>query len=100
MHSVQRATAQYDELVLVLSVPERLQRTLCHEMCHAAVYLLDRAMLNVAPHGYEWQQWVSRALRVYPDMQITTRHSYDIEYKFRYQCSNHACAKMYVPAVA
>jgi hypothetical protein len=30
-----------------------------------------------------------------PGIRVTTRHSYEIHYKFRYQCLNAACARVY-----
>ncbi|KAJ1972838.1 hypothetical protein H4R35_004456 [Dimargaris xerosporica] len=29
---------------------------------------------------------------VYPDIPVTTRHTYEIDYKYNYVCSNHQCS--------
>ncbi|KAG5192328.1 SprT-like family-domain-containing protein, partial [Tribonema minus] len=68
----------------VLDSEERLQSTLLHELCHAAAWMVDH---NVKPpHGPQFKAWARRAQRVYPHLPVTTCHSYDIAYKFRYEC--------------
>ena len=64
---------------------ERCRDTLLHELCHAAVALID----GVAKHGHGslWRQWTGLAERRYPYLPaITVKHTYDIAYKFIYQC--------------
>ncbi len=41
------------------------------------------------PHGNVFFKWAARVETADPTIgEITTRHSYDIFYKFRYQCMN------------
>ena len=64
---------------------ERCRDTLLHEMCHAAVTLIDGVMEH--GHGPLWRQWTRMAERVYPYLPlISVRHTYDILYKFIYRC--------------
>eukprot|EP00009_Paramoeba_aestuarina_P003645 CAMPEP_0201510158 /NCGR_PEP_ID=MMETSP0161_2-20130828/2968_1 /ASSEMBLY_ACC=CAM_ASM_000251 /TAXON_ID=180227 /ORGANISM="Neoparamoeba aestuarina, Strain SoJaBio B1-5/56/2" /LENGTH=265 /DNA_ID=CAMNT_0047905293 /DNA_START=661 /DNA_END=1458 /DNA_ORIENTATION=- len=78
---------------LQLSLPvldrfSRLQSTLCHEMCHAAVELLHTSPSSRPPasHGPEWKYWTKLAMKLDPTIVITTTHSYEVDYKFTYKC--------------
>lgn len=61
----------------------RLRRTLAHEMCHAAAWLLDGQCKP--PHGAVFQKWASRFELVH-GWTIKTCHSYEIRYAFQWQC--------------
>ncbi|XP_039255289.2 uncharacterized protein LOC120332162 [Styela clava] len=75
----------------VLDTLHRLRDTLCHEMCHAAVWLLDNQNDG---HGPYWKAWARKATSAHPEMPVVKRcHSYDITYKFHYQCTT--CRKIY-----
>ncbi|XP_075690514.1 germ cell nuclear acidic protein-like [Rhinoderma darwinii] len=64
---------------------ERLRDTLIHEMCHAACWLIDGA-LN-AGHGPLWTAHAENVARVHPELPAVTRcHTYDINYKYTYEC--------------
>ncbi len=43
----------------VLDCEEKLLRTLCHEMCHAAAWLVDH--VGKPPHGPVFRRWVRAA---------------------------------------
>jgi len=69
----------------VCDSPERCRDTLLHEMCHAAVTLIDEVMEQ--GHGPLWKQWTSKAEQVYSYLPpISIRHTYDVIYKFTYRC--------------
>lgn len=68
---------------------ERLANTLCHEMCHVAAWLINH--VSKPPHGADFKRWAARAMRYNPHLNITTCHSYDIDYKFRWQCQTADC---------
>lgn len=75
----------------VLDTLHRLRDTLCHEMCHAAVWLIDHQSDG---HGPFWKGWARKVTAAHPEMPIVRRcHSYDISYKFHYQCT--MCRKVY-----
>jgi hypothetical protein len=66
-------------------ISERCRDTLLHEMCHAAVTLIDGVMEY--GHGPLWRQWTLIAERSYPYLPpISVRHTYDVMYKFIYRC--------------
>lgn len=69
----------------VCDTPERCRDTLLHELCHAAVTLIDGIMEQ--GHGPLWKQWTRKAEQVYPFLPpISIRHTYDVIYKFTYRC--------------
>ena len=69
----------------------RLKSTLVHEMCHAAVFLLDRAP-SAQPHGTLFRKWGALALERY-GVRVTTTHKYAINYKHQYVCTK--CSNRY-----
>ncbi|CAL1269268.1 unnamed protein product [Larinioides sclopetarius] len=65
---------------------DRLRDTLLHEMCHAAVWVVNKQKDN---HGPLWQTWASRCNLILPNVDVPTRcHNYEINYKFTYRCKN------------
>jgi len=71
----------------------KLKRTLCHECCHAGTWSIDH--IGKPPHGANFKYWAGIAMSVYPDLEITTCHNYEINYKFNYQCTNANCLQSY-----
>ncbi|XP_028272344.1 germ cell nuclear acidic protein isoform X2 [Parambassis ranga] len=64
---------------------DRLRDTLIHEMCHAATWLINSVRDG---HGNFWKMYARKATLVHPELPMVTRcHSYDIKYKFQYQCT-------------
>ncbi|KAH0479285.1 MAG: hypothetical protein KVP17_000392 [Porospora cf. gigantea B] len=70
--------------VKVLDNREKLRKTLLHEMCHVAQWLLDGEMRP--PHGDAFQRWASIASRTFPHYRVTTTHNYAIHKPHRWQC--------------
>uniref|UniRef100_A0A3Q2QI64 Germ cell nuclear acidic peptidase n=1 Tax=Fundulus heteroclitus TaxID=8078 RepID=A0A3Q2QI64_FUNHE len=69
----------------VCDTADRLRDTLIHEMCHAATWLINGVRDG---HGNLWKLYARKATTVHPELPMVTRcHSYDITYKFKYQCS-------------
>ncbi|GIX68881.1 acidic repeat-containing protein [Caerostris extrusa] len=72
--------------VKVLTSFDRLRDTLLHEMCHAAVWVVNKHRCN---HGPLWQTWAHRCNLILPNVEIPTKcHNYQISYKFMYKCLN------------
>ncbi|TPX67759.1 hypothetical protein SpCBS45565_g03543 [Spizellomyces sp. 'palustris'] len=71
----------------------RLQSTLIHEMCHAAQWILNK--VSTPPHGKVFKYWATRAESAYPQIKVTTCHSYDIACKYEYQCIKDECGRTY-----
>ncbi|CAN9514863.1 unnamed protein product [Ophioblennius macclurei] len=64
---------------------DRLRDTLIHEMCHAATWLINNVRDG---HGSFWKLYARKATLVHPELPMVTRcHSYDINYKYQYQCT-------------
>lgn len=64
---------------------DRLRDTLIHEMCHAATWLINGVRDG---HGNFWKLYARKSTFVHPELPVVTRcHSYDIKYKFQYQCT-------------
>nr|XP_057919747.1 germ cell nuclear acidic protein [Doryrhamphus excisus] len=64
---------------------DRLRDTLIHEMCHAATWLINGVRDG---HGNFWKLYARKSTLVHPELPMVTRcHSYDITYKFKYQCT-------------
>uniref|UniRef100_A0A8C9RI89 Germ cell nuclear acidic peptidase n=1 Tax=Scleropages formosus TaxID=113540 RepID=A0A8C9RI89_SCLFO len=64
---------------------DRLRDTLVHEMCHAATWLINGVRDG---HGPFWKLYARKATLAHPELPMVTRcHSYDINYKYQYQCS-------------
>ena len=68
-----------------------MRDTLIHEMCHAAVTLLDKDTACV--HGPKWKLWTKKAMRIFPTLDIGVYHTFDINFKYKYECSK--CGKKY-----
>ena len=63
-------------------------------MCHAATWLINGVRDG---HGSFWKLYARKATLVHPELPTVTRcHTYDIKYKFQYQCTR--CKNTYVRA--
>ncbi|XP_037833542.1 acidic repeat-containing protein isoform X1 [Kryptolebias marmoratus] len=77
--------ARIELSVKVCDSADRLRDTLIHEMCHAATWLINGVRDG---HGSFWKLYARKATFVHPELPVVTRcHSYDIKYKFQYQCT-------------
>ncbi|GMS91182.1 hypothetical protein PENTCL1PPCAC_13357, partial [Pristionchus entomophagus] len=69
----------------VCSKPERIRDTLAHELCHAAVFVINRLMKE--RHGPVWQSWTRKFSSRFRGFPVPSRcHNYEIEAKFVYEC--------------
>ena len=69
----------------------RLQTTLLHELCHAAAWIVDGNLKP--PHGPCFQKWVAIATKaIQPTIPITTKHKFEIHYKYSWECVNPSCS--------
>lgn len=87
----QERKARIELSVKVLDSYEKLRLTLCHEMCHAAAWVIDGS--NKPAHGPVFKKWGTRATHADHTLVVTTRHTYEINYKYRYQCEG--CRKIF-----
>ncbi|XP_028940794.1 acidic repeat-containing protein [Antrostomus carolinensis] len=63
---------------------DRLRDTLIHEACHAATWLINGVRDG---HGRFWRFYANKSAVIHPELPVVTRcHSYEINYKFIYEC--------------
>ncbi|XP_054069535.1 germ cell nuclear acidic protein isoform X1 [Rissa tridactyla] len=63
---------------------DRLRDTLIHEVCHAATWLINGVRDG---HGRFWRFYANKSTVIHPELPVVTRcHSYEINYKFIYEC--------------
>ncbi|CAG9532321.1 unnamed protein product [Cercopithifilaria johnstoni] len=78
-------TADIELSIKVCDTPERLRDTLLHEMCHAAVWVIDR--IHKGGHGSAWKYWVYQCKKVFPSLPLIERcHNYTVDAKYYYIC--------------
>ncbi|PLW10928.1 hypothetical protein PCANC_17403 [Puccinia coronata f. sp. avenae] len=82
------------ELALkVVDCVARLRNTLAHELCHVACWAIDQRLRE--NHGRFFQAWGRKVHAAMPDIIVTTRHSYEISYKFKWSCNRTDCSRVY-----
>ncbi|GMK55879.1 hypothetical protein CspeluHIS016_0209350 [Cutaneotrichosporon spelunceum] len=77
----------------VLTEERQIRDTLAHEMCHVAAWIISKELKN--PHGKVFKTWGRKVMRARPDISVTTKHDYVINYKYEWQCTNVECRKIY-----
>uniref|UniRef100_A0A915PJK1 SprT-like domain-containing protein n=1 Tax=Setaria digitata TaxID=48799 RepID=A0A915PJK1_9BILA len=78
-------TADIELSIKVCDTPERLRDTLLHEMCHAAVWVIDH--IHKGGHGPAWKYWVLQCQKVFPSLPLIVRcHNYTVDAKYLYIC--------------
>ncbi|KAI0638973.1 SprT-like family-domain-containing protein [Trametes polyzona] len=75
----------------VLDCKERIRNTLSHEMCHLAAWIISDAPDE--QHGSIFKGWARKVMKKRKDVEVTTRHDYEIEYKYQWKCED--CPKIY-----
>ncbi|KAI0850241.1 SprT-like family-domain-containing protein [Daldinia vernicosa] len=101
--SMRQHNASIELASKVLSNEADLLNTVAHEFCHLAVFMLggpntspeaERGMgekkKKAAAHGPEFKAWGARCGAIFGDrgIQVTTKHSYEIEYKYVWRCGD------------
>ena len=77
--------------VKVIDSYERLRKTLAHELCHAAAWLIDGC--NRPPHGRTFRHYAQLCERRLPAITVSTCHTYAIYYPWRYRCTSSYCGQ-------
>lgn len=72
----------------VIDDEDRLLNVLAHEFCHLANFMVSNVKTN--PHGKEFKAWAAKCGRAFGGrgVEVTTKHSYEIEYRFVWECVN------------
>jgi predicted SprT family Zn-dependent metalloprotease len=70
----------------VIDEPIRLYNVLAHEYCHLLTFMISNVRNN--PHGAEFKSWGKKvsAAFAHRDVEVTTKHSYAIEFKYVWEC--------------
>lgn len=75
----------------VIDDEHRLINTMTHEFCHLANYMISNVTDN--PHGASFKAWGQKCAEAMQDhplyggkIKVTTKHSYEIEYKYVWEC--------------
>ncbi|KAF9701177.1 hypothetical protein EKO04_000761 [Ascochyta lentis] len=70
----------------VIDDENRLYNVLAHEFCHLTTFMISEVRNN--PHGAEFKAWGRKVSNAFSDrdVEVTTKHSYAIEYKFVWEC--------------
>ncbi|KAI0325616.1 hypothetical protein GY45DRAFT_1330013 [Cubamyces sp. BRFM 1775] len=84
-------TTSIDLAEKVLDCEERIRNTLSHEMCHLACWIISNAPDE--QHGSIFKGWARKVMQKRPDVEVTTRHDYEINHKYRWKCED--CDKIY-----
>jgi predicted SprT family Zn-dependent metalloprotease len=75
----------------VIDDEERLFNVLAHEFCHLANFMVSG--IKDQPHGASFKAWGSKCTAAFASrgVQVTTKHSYQIDYKYVWRCSTEGC---------
>lgn len=76
----------------VIDDENRLLNVIAHEFCHLANFMVSG--VKKEPHGRQFKAWGRKCTEAFRNrgVEVTTKHSYKIEYKYVWQCSNEDCA--------
>ncbi|TGO85308.1 hypothetical protein BPOR_0410g00090 [Botrytis porri] len=79
----------------VIDDENRLLNVLAHEFCHLANFMISNIKTN--PHGKEFKEWAAKCSNVFGDrgIEVTTKHSYEIEYKYVWECTEAGCKTLF-----
>lgn len=71
----------------VIDDENRLLNVIAHEFCHLANFMISGITTN--PHGKEFKAWAAKVTAVFGDrdIEVTTKHSYDIDFKYVWECT-------------
>ncbi|RYO85092.1 hypothetical protein DL766_004019 [Monosporascus sp. MC13-8B] len=100
-----RHEAHIELAAKVLTNEPDLLNTVAHEFCHLAVFMLDQQQQQQqqqadggkkkkpAAHGPEFKAWGRRCSDAFAHrgIEVTTKHSYDIDYKYAWRCADCLC---------
>ncbi|KAG1773094.1 SprT-like family-domain-containing protein [Suillus occidentalis] len=84
-------TTEIELAAKILDCDERIRNTLSHEMCHLACWIINGNPKE--GHGQAFKAWANKVMIKRPEIEITTRHNYEISYPFEWKCEK--CSKTY-----
>lgn len=77
----------------VIDDEERLLNVVAHEFCHLANFMVSG--IKDQPHGRQFKIWGAKCTKAFAHrgVEVTTKHSYQIDYKYIWSCSNELCGQ-------
>ncbi|KAG5951420.1 hypothetical protein E4U53_003125 [Claviceps sorghi] len=86
LHEEFKHHASIDLAEKVIDTETKLVNVLAHEFCHLATFMISGTVKN--PHGKEFKNWAAKCSLIFGDrgIRVTTRHSYEIGFKYQWQC--------------
>lgn len=72
----------------VIDGESRLLNVIAHEFCHLANFMVSG--VTGSPHGAGFKAWAARVTAAFGDsrgIEVTTRHSYDIDFRYAWACA-------------
>ncbi|KYK56671.1 hypothetical protein DCS_03673 [Drechmeria coniospora] len=78
----------------VIDDENRLLNVLAHEFCHLANFMVTGVTDN--PHGKEFKKWAAKCSLAFGNsrgIKVTTKHTYDIDFKYVWECTG--CSSEY-----
>lgn len=83
-----RHHASIDISEKVIDSEHRLLNVIAHEFCHLANFMISG--ITGSPHGKEFKAWASKCSAAFSGrgIEVTTKHSYDIDFKYVWRCSD------------
>ncbi|KAK4160130.1 SprT-like family-domain-containing protein [Cladorrhinum sp. PSN259] len=85
--SVTQHHASIELSTKIISDPHRLLNVIAHEFCHLANFMVSGITTN--PHGKEFKSWASKVTARFGQshgIEVTTKHSYEIDFKYVWSC--------------
>jgi predicted SprT family Zn-dependent metalloprotease len=75
----------------VIDDEDRLLNVIAHEFCHLCNFMISG--IKDQPHGRQFKEWGRKCTSAFKDsgIEVTTKHTYEIDYKYVWQCSNEDC---------
>ncbi|KAK5126301.1 hypothetical protein LTR85_010537 [Meristemomyces frigidus] len=75
----------------VIDDQDRLLNVIAHEFCHLANFMVSG--VKDQPHGRQFKDWGRKCTAAFAGrgVEVTTKHSYQIEYKYVWRCANGEC---------
>ncbi|KAL6721137.1 hypothetical protein ACLMJK_000237 [Lecanora helva] len=75
----------------VIDDEDRLTNVLAHEYCHLTNFMISG--IKDQPHGASFKSWAAKVTRAFSHrgINVTTKHTYEIAYKYVWVCSSEVC---------
>ncbi|KAK3321666.1 SprT-like family-domain-containing protein [Apodospora peruviana] len=73
----------------VINDEHRLLNVMAHEFCHLANFMVSGVTTN--PHGKQFKAWAAKCSHAFGashGIEVTTKHSYDIDFRYVWECSS------------